>query len=438
MKFLYDYCGFSRKNIANVGKHLLPYIRRVRKIGQTDGYKTAESFVNLPFDNELVGNVRRVVREKVTKQLKYVIVIGIGGSNLGAKAVYDALFGYFDVLTPHYFPKMLWVDAVDGAFLTQLNTLFKLEIKDQKELLVVMISKSGTTTETVADAEIVLQSLEKKFSRQFVLDRTVIITDKDSGLWKRSGAFGITRLWVPEKMNGRYSVFSAVGLFPLTACGVDIKTLLDGAGRGRLACLSENLFKNPAAVSAAVIFLANKKGKTIHDTFIFEPALESVGKWYRQLVGESLGKEYNREGKVVHAGITPTVSIGSVDLHSVGQLYLGGPRDKITTFVSVERGPDIKVPGQQLFPDLVEGISGRSTREIMSTILTGVKVAYRKRKLPLMEIILPDVSARSIGEFLQFKMLEVMYLGQLMEVNAFDQPNVEEYKQVTRHILKTS
>lgn len=405
------------------------------KIAKTGGYEAPESSVNLPSDNELVRNVLRVVHEKVTKNLKYIIVIGIGGSNLGAKAVYDALLGYFDVLVPSRFPKMIWADTVDAAFFTQFHALLK-SVKDRKEVLLVMVSKSGTTTETVADTEVILDLLAKQFTQRLALDRAVVITDNGSVLWKIAGELGITRLWVPEKVGGRYSVFSAVGLFPLAACGIDIKALRDGARRMRASCLSEDLLKNPAAASAATLFLANWKGKTIHDTFIFEPALESVGKWYRQLVGESLGKEHNRRGKVVHAGITPTVSVGSVDLHSVGQLYLGGPRDKITTFVSIERGVDVRVPGRMIFPDLVEGIKDRSVRKILSAILAGVKIAYRKRKLPFMEIMLPDVSAHSLGELLQFKMLEVMYLGHLMNVNAFDQPNVELYKQETRKILK--
>lgn len=427
MQFSYDHSGSSKTQLTSVAKRLLPYIRRVKTVAKTCDYQALESSVVLPSDEKLVRNVTRVVREKVTKGLKYIIVVGIGGSNLGAKAVYDALFGYFDTVTPQRLLKILWVDTVDATFLTHLSTLLK-SVKNRNEVLVVIISKSGTTTETIVDAEIVLQKI--------ALDRAVVITDEGSKLWDRAGKLGITRLSVPEKVGGRYSVFSAVGLFPLAAGGIDIKALLAGARRARELCLSENLLKNPAAASAAALFLANRNGKSIHDIFIFEPALESVGKWYRQLVGESLGKECNRVGKVVHAGITPTISIGSIDLHSVGQLYLGGPQDKITTFVSVEHGQEIKIPKQQLFPELVEGIGGRSTRHIMSAILSGVKIAYRKRKLPFVDITLPDVSAESLGELLQFKMLEVMYLGHLLNVNAFDQPNVELYKQETRKILK--
>jgi len=182
--------------------------------------------------------------------------------------------------------------------------------------------------------------------------------------------------------------------------------------------------------------LQHEHGFTINDNFFFHPELESVGKWYRQLMGESVGKEQSLTGEVVHAGITPTVSLGSTDLHSVGQLYLGGPKDKLTTFVSSKQTASLSVPDERVFPNLVPMITGRSAADIMAAILQGVKIAYQKADLPFMEVVLDSLDEESIGAYLQFKMLEMMYLGQLLSVNSFDQPNVESYKVETKQILE--
>ena len=156
-------------------------------------------------------------------------------------------------------------------------------------------------------------------------------------------------------------------------------------------------------------------------------------------MGESIGKEHDREGEVVHTGLTPTVSIGSTDLHSVGQLYLGGPRDKITTFIySTDAEEKVRVPKKRSFPSVVEMINGKSTHDIMGAILEGAKIAYNKNELPFMEIELEGITPYELGAFMQFKMIEMMYLGILLNVNPFDQPNVESYKVETKQLLENN
>ena len=178
-------------------------------------------------------------------------------------------------------------------------------------------------------------------------------------------------------------------------------------------------------------------GKNISDLFLFANDLESLGKWCRQLIAESLGKEFNKKGETVNTGITPVVSIGSTDLHSMAQLYLGGPYDKFTTFLSVENSNShINVPTLERYSKLVFGIQGTSLESVMSAIVEGTKAAFRKGGRPFMEIKLPYKSEYSIGQFLQFKMIETIFLGYLLDVNPFDQPNVESYKEETRKILQ--
>jgi glucose-6-phosphate isomerase len=191
-----------------------------------------------------------------------------------------------------------------------------------------------------------------------------------------------------------------------------------------------------AAVSASLLAYFHTQGKTINDNFFFHPELESLGKWYRQLMGESVGKAQSLSGETVHAGITPTISLGSTDLHSVGQLYLGGPLDKFTTFVYTEHTADIAVPSERVFPELIPAITEKSAKDILEAILEGVKIAYQKAGLPFMEVVMEHIDERSIGAYLQFKMLEMMHLGHLLNVNTFDQPSVEAYKVETKKILE--
>jgi glucose-6-phosphate isomerase len=264
-----------------------------------------------------------------------------------------------------------------------------------------------------------------------------VTSDKDSELWNIAVKEGFNFLEIPKKVGGRYSVFSPAGLFPLGLLGIDIERLLDGATHMREVCIDTNIEKNPAAISAAIQYLHYESGKNISDLFLFSNDLESLGKWCRQLMAESLGKEFNKKGEKVNIGITPDISIGSTDLHSMAQLCLGGPYDKFTTFLRVENSNShINVPTLKEYSKLVDGIHGKSLESIMSAIVEGTKAAFRKGERPFMEIKLPCKSEYFIGQFLQFKMIETIFLGYLLDLNPFNQPNVESYKEETRKILQ--
>ncbi len=423
--------------LAFLQQKLETYTARLKKIADAESYAAPECSLNLPADELIYQEAEHLLKKMVTPELKYVINIGIGGSNLGAKAIYDALLGYKDSLEPQRFPKMLFADTNESNYLHALVQFLTTQVVSSKELLIFMISKSGGTTETVVNFEVIYAALQKHFPD--LATRVVIISDENSALWKRAVASNFAVQSLPARVGGRYSVFSAVGVLPLLACGIDVKSLLNGAKKMRDTCLLHNLSLNPALLSACVQFHFALEGKSIHDTFFFHPQLESVGKWYRQLMAESLGKEQDIDGQVVHAGITPTISIGSTDLHSMAQLYLGGPKDKMTTFVYAHQdNKHITVPDQGVLDGLVENIAGKSTDQIMSAILQGVMLAYQKAELPFFTVKLAAIDAESLGEFLQWKMLEMMYLAQLLNVNAFDQPNVEMYKGETKRILASS
>ncbi len=429
----YGTAGLKQFDLRRAAKRLTGYFKLLNKITENKVYNLPESCLNLINDQELLKSVKALAKQKGGRKLKYIIIAGIGGSNLGSKAIYDALFGFFDLLEPKRFPKLIFADTTHPEFLEKLRGFMSREIKSADEILINAISKSGCTTETAANTEAILDMLGRK--TKLPLNRLIITTDVDSKLWQLAQKKNVAALGIPKPVGGRFSVFSAVGLLPLALAGVDLEALISGAQIMLKKCLTAEL-TNPALLSSAVMHKNYLRGKNIFDSFIFNPELESLGKWYRQLLGESIGKEENLAGKIVNLGMTPTVSIGSTDLHSVGQLYLGGPKDKFTAFIAAEKTKaEVLTPGKPVFP-LIAGISGIRIQKIRQAILSGVKTAYRKKNLPYLEIILPDISAKSLGEFMQFKMMEVMFLGKLLRVNAFDQPNVELYKTETKKLLK--
>ncbi|PIQ78159.1 MAG: hypothetical protein COV79_05495 [Parcubacteria group bacterium CG11_big_fil_rev_8_21_14_0_20_41_14] len=218
-------------------------------------------------------------------------------------------------------------------------------------------------------------------------------------------------------------------MFPLALAGVDIEKLHKGASKMLDACL-KNDDENPALLSCVCVWNAMQNQSVMHNLFLFDMDLERIGKWFRQLTAESLGKQ----GK----GIMPIVSIGSTDLHSVYQIFLDGPKNVFTTFVSVKKGDDIDVPPiDEQMDAIVPELRGKSAQEVMSAIYEGTKGSYQKHGLPFCEAVLDDLREEEIGAFLQFKMIETMLLAKLMNVNAFDQGVVEEYKKITREILSS-
>lgn len=414
----------QEKDIKQEFARLLPEIRTMQQTNSKDD----RASILLP---ESSNTARILNTTKELGKIEYLVVVGIGGSNLGTMAVTEAILGRMHNLTKQ--PKAFFVDTVDSDSLNETLSIIEPELKKGRKAVINGVSKSGATTETIANFEILVSLLKKhcKNYQKYVF----ITTDYGSKYWELAQAEGFTALEIPKKTGGRYSVFSPVGLFPLAVLGIDIKKLLKGAFEMKQKCISQTI-DNPAAISAIIQYIHYKTGKNISDIFLFSNDLESTGKWHRQLIAESIGKEFDNNGKRVFTGITPTVSIGSTDLHSMAQLYLGGPYDKHTTFVSVKKNKtELKTPAMEEYDNLVANIQTKKLSTIMDAIFHGVKTAFVKQKRPFTEITLEDKSEHSLGQFLQFKMIETMYIGFLMNVNPFDQPNVEQYKEETRRIL---
>lgn len=432
----FDYentCNVSSADINDLCIQLLPEIERIAQAHANSNYATDYASVNLPFDAALLEKITSVVKEKKHLNPTLLVIIGIGGSNLGTMAVLEALYGTF--YNQYLEMQVYFVDTVDSDHIADIAQLVEHELSTGNNILINVISKSGNTTETIANFEVFLEIL--KNHRPYNYHQFIITTtDCGSPLYELSQQEEFTVLDIPEHVGGRYSVFSAVGLFPLCFLGIDSEQLLQGARSGVEIGTQQKFQDNFAAISAILIAAHYRKNRIIHDTFLFSVALEKLGAWYRQLSAESLGKAFNRRNEQVAIGILPTISIGSTDLHSVAQLYLGGPDNRFTTFIDVtNNATNITVPNYQDFEALVPSLQNKQLSTIMNAILQGTKQAYRNDNRPFVSWTLPEKSAFYIGQFMQIKMIEIIYVGYLFNINPFDQPEVEKYKKETKKLL---
>lgn len=413
----------SSVEMERIKKKVLPYLRNLKKIAGSVRYTHHESSIILPADKKQIQKITKLASLFQSDELKLVIVIGIGGSNLGAKAVYDALAKTFFAQ-----PKLVWLDTLSAPLLSQVVGYVEHEKLRAKNIVINLITKSGTTLESIANFETLVGALEARIGS--LGKRIVVTTDEKSVLHNTAKKLGMHILVIPSNVGGRFSVFSAVGLFPLALAKIDITELCDGALTMRNACFDETSI---APCSAAFLYYWHENGIRVHDIFLFNPELESLGKWYRQLLAESIGKKDDKNGKEIRAGILPTVTIGSTDLHSMAQLYFGGSRIHITTFVYAKQLPtQIRVPRETTL-GVIENVKGLSYKKLMGAVYEGVKKTYQLEKMPFMEVQLTAIDEWSIGACMQWKMMEVMLLGYLLNINAFDQPAVELYKKEVRN-----
>lgn len=411
-------------------RDLAGYITAINSL-RDQWYQTPYASFALPYDERAFQNIEWLVVQKKQLNPSVVIVIGIGGSALGAHAIYQAIVGSFSYTfcASQDVPVIHFLQTIDGDHVGMLLKIIEQECKRGRAVLINVITKSGTTIETVVNFEVVIQLL--KTYRDDYRDLIVVTSDEGSPLHACALQHQFAFLPIEKQVGGRFSVLSAVGLFCLSMAGINVYQLLAGARDALIYCLSTSLEENYAAQSALLLYLHHRQGVVIHDLFLFSVDLEVVGKWYRQLMGESIGKEFDIHGNRVYAGITPTVSLGTIDLHSVAQLYLGGPRDKYTTFVAVENGSaDIAVQHAEL-----SGLENKKLSYIMNAFLQGTQRAYQNNGRPFSTLILPEKNEYYLGQCMQYKMVEMVFLAYLLEVDAFDQPNVDLYKREVKKLL---
>ncbi len=394
------------------------------------GYTTPYSALLTPSDTEAFTQVTELVKKVRRLNPRLLLLAGIGGSNMGTLGVLQAL-GKTDKNID-----FLCADTIDERYTESLLARFRSVLARGEPVVLCIVTKSGTTPETVINGSLFLEVL-KEFHPEDYHEYVVVISDAGSPLYKtaQENRFGL--LEIPKQVGGRYSVFTPVGLFPLMLLGVDVQGLCKGAGAALPSCLNTSIEINEAAQNALSLYAHYKEGYTLHNLFVFSPYLVLLGHWYKQLIGESLGKKESKDGRIVEAGFTPLVSLGTTDLHSVAQLYLAGPRTMYTSFIFFEDESDtLKIPGN-IISSIIPGMPHRTVTVVKSAIVQGTINAFKKEKRPSMSTSL-EQTAESIGAFLMIKMVETMLLGRLLEINPFDQPAVELYKQETRDILKSS
>lgn len=378
-------------------------------------YQTAYGCLWACADNKTINDIVQEAEHKKALSPVAIIVIGIGGSYLGTKAVYEALYEYTDPHCP-----LLFVDTFDIKALHNAKEQIKKAALHQQNVMVIVVTKSGSTSETLVNFQVLWDSMQQAYPSSWN-ELIVIISDKNSHLTQWGQEKGCVTLSIPSLVGGRYSVFTAVGLFPLAMIGVDITELCAGAEQYTQQALLNN--DNTSLTNAHFVYEHYEEGKHVYDLFLFDSNLESLGKWYRQLLAESLGKENKKNEKVT---LIPSVSIGTLELHSVAQLMLGATPPVCTTFVTVQEiKNDIHL--KKVADDFFK-YEFTSVHTLMNQAAYATQKAYELVGLPYDIIMLPSVTPYYIGQFLQLYMMQVLYLAYLVEVNPFDQPHVEIYK----------
>lgn len=379
-------------------------------------------WVDLPinYDKEEFERIKRAA-EKIRKNSDVLIVIGIGGSYLGAKMAIDALNNPFSAYLPKEKRKNPHV-IFAGCNLSSTYMAELVDYVKDLDFSINVISKSGTTTEPAVAFRVFKELLEQKYGEEGAKERIFATTDKEKGaLLKLARAKGYETFVVPDDVGGRYSVLTAVGLLPIAVSGADIDLLMKGAQDAREAYLNPDLYNNDCYLYAAFRNALYRKGKTTEILVNYEPQLHYFAEWWKQLFGESEGKE--------HKGIFPASVSFTTDLHSLGQYMQDGARHIFaTTLWFEESGKDLVVPGDPQDRDGLNYLAGRSLSQVNSKAFQGTILAHTDGGVPNLIVEVPKLDAFYFGSLLYFFEKACAISGYLLGVNPFNQPGVETYK----------
>ena len=375
-------------------------------------------WVDLPnnYDKEEFSRIKKAA-ERIRSNSDALVVIGIGGSYLGARAAIEALTHTFhnqmSDTTQVYFAGQ----NISSTYVTHL-----LELLEGKDISVNVISKSGTTTEPAVAFRIFRDYLEKKYGKEEAKKRIYATTDKANGALKQlADAQGYESFVIPDDVGGRYSVLTAVGLLPIATVGLDIDRMMEGASAAAQKYNNPELSSNESYQYAAVRNALYRKGKTIELLVNYEPSLHYVSEWWKQLNGESEGKDQK--------GLFPASVDFSTDLHSMGQYVQEGRRDLIETVLQIKK-PQIELTIQE-DPDNIDGLNflaGKTMDEVNKKAFQGTVLAHVDGGVPNVVVELDELNEFTFGEMVYFFEKATAISGHLLGVNPFDQPGVEAYK----------
>ena len=391
-------------------------------------------WMNLGYSEETVWYVKEYA-SMVEGRFDNILVLGIGGSALGGLAVTEALLKpYWNLLTPEQrdnLPRIFFLDNIDPDTITGL-----LEILDLSKTLVNVITKSGSTAETMSQFLIVKDILERELGDDY-RKNIVATTDKKTGILRQiAEQEGYKTFVVPDDVGGRFSVFSAVGLLPFALVGINIDELTNGIKDMDLALKNVDIWENIAAQNALIHYLLDtRKGKNISVMMPYSSRLKYVADWYAQLWAESLGKNKDKDGNDVQIGQTPVKALGVTDQHSQIQLYNEGPNNKIINFIRVEEFDNtVEIP--RIFEYTGIGyLGGKTINDLLNAEADSTRVALSDYNRPTVTITLPKVDGYNVGQLLYMLEVQTAIAGELYNIDAFNQPGVEQAKNYTYALM---
>lgn len=391
-------------------------------------------WMNLGYSEETSWYVKEYA-SMVEGRFENILVLGIGGSALGGLAVTEALLKpYWNLLTPEQregLPRIFFLDNIDPDTISGL-----LDMLDLSKTLVNVITKSGSTAETMSQFMIVKDRLEKELGDNYRYN-IVATTDKRTGVLRQiAEQEGYKTFVVPDDVGGRFSVFSAVGLLPFALVGISIDEITNGIKDMDLALKNTDIRENIAAQNALIHYLFDvRKNKNLSVMMPYSSRLKYVSDWYAQLWAESLGKNKDKDGNNVNIGPTPIKALGATDQHSQIQLYNEGPNNKVITFIRVDEfDKTLEIP--QIFEYTGIGyLGGKSINQLINAEADSTKVSLADYGRPTLTISMPKVDAYNMGQLLYMFEVQTAIIGELYNIDTFNQPGVEQAKNYTYALM---
>jgi glucose-6-phosphate isomerase len=389
-------------------KRMVSDIQSERKNGQ-------HAWMQDPYNEDMVKRVRAIAKRAESEKIQTVLWIGIGGSGLGPKVLQEMFEGPETM-------EFILVDTIDPTLIE-----LYLKIMDWKRTLVVVVSKSGETLESMSAFFLFYEELKKALGKK-AASHTIAITDPANGSLHRFAIKeGIEMLPIPPDVGGRYCIFTPVGLLPLALLNADIDKFLQGATDMDTACQNENVDENPAALLAAVQFLLeSKKGYLIRVIMPYAQRMQSIARWNQQLIAESLGKNE------VHNPF-PVAAIGTQDQHSLLQQWIQGPHKCWHLFIAETEKPRITVP--TTIPAEWKYIAGKSFGQLLDACLAGTSQGLTAARRAHVTVSLTRLDEYHLGQLFFFFLAEVIFLGKLYRIDPYGQPGVELSKRIAKDLL---
>ena len=413
-KFISDDEVVAMKKIAEDAKEVL-----VNKSGAGNDFL---GWIDLPVDYDKDEFARiKAAAKKIQSDSEVLVVIGIGGSYLGARAAIDFLrHGFYNNVSKEIrkTPEIYYAgNSISPAYLKGL-----LDVVGDRDFSVNIISKSGTTTEPAIAFRVFKEKLEKKYGKEEAAKRIYATTDAKKGALKGlATAEGYESFVVPDDVGGRFSVLTAVGLLPIAVSGADIDKLMEGAASGREKALNNTFEDNDAVKYAAIRNILLRKGKSIEITANYEPSLHYFGEWWKQLYGESEGKDQK--------GIFPAAVDLTTDLHSMGQFIQDGSRLMFETVVNIEKtDADIVIQEEADDLDGLNYLAGKDMDFVNKSAMNGTILAHTDGNVPNLMVNVPEQNEFYLGELFYMYEFACGVSGYILGVNPFNQPGVESYK----------